>query len=239
MMRLIMINVEKRLSFLSIIFILISIIIISSVSIYQASFNLSFFMVLNEYELLLQNYLMESIQIVEVIGVLFIILLVASELFYNINNFDSFFVSYFKKSTFIISKIFGYLIIIFIYFLIIFVSLAMVYMIRFRSVIELCFIFDIFSYYFVFFIIIYLITHIILVLFHNYFASLIIFVLYWVCKIIEKSFISKYIFLSVVIDFDKRIVEFSFDFIYLVIYFLTLLIILISLYKKTDLKVST
>ena len=112
-------------------------------------------------------------------------------------------------------------------------------MIRFRSVIELGFIFDIFSYYFVFFIIIYLITHIILVLFHNYFASLIIFVLYWVGKIIEKSFVSKFIFLSVVIDFDKRRVEFSFDFIYLVIYFLTLLIILISLYKKTDLKVST
>ena len=105
MYSLISININKRLSLISTIFILISLGLMIGLIYYYACFDQSIFQILNNYELYFTNYIFESIQIIELITVIFIMLLVMMEIFYNISNFDSYFVSITGKKKYYFSKI--------------------------------------------------------------------------------------------------------------------------------------
>ena len=60
MFRMILLNLDKKLSIISVIFMVISIFIIYVISIYNASFDLSEFEFLNSYDLVVNNFLEES-----------------------------------------------------------------------------------------------------------------------------------------------------------------------------------
>ena len=90
MLKIIGLNIDKKLSMFSMIFMFTSILVIFVVSIYQASFDLSEFKTICEYDIVVGNYISETFQLIEIISILFLILLVELELFYNTDNFDSY-----------------------------------------------------------------------------------------------------------------------------------------------------
>ena len=67
------ININKRLSFISLIFIIISLIMIFFLLYYHASFEISMFELLDNKEIIVQNYYIDSLQTIEITGVIFII----------------------------------------------------------------------------------------------------------------------------------------------------------------------
>ena len=132
MINLISININKRLTIISMLFILISIILSIGLLIYYASFDLSLFQILNEYEFIFSNFIAESIQFIEIIVILFIILLSMMELFYNINNFDAYFISLTCKKEYFIAKLLSYLLVILTYVSVIFFAFFIIYFLRFN-----------------------------------------------------------------------------------------------------------
>lgn len=240
MFDLITINLNKRLSLISLIFIFISIILIFFLLLYNASFDITYFELLNNKDLLKQNYILDSLQTIEIIGVFFVIFLVALELFYNINNFDVYFISLTNKKDYLISKVISYLIIIYIYFLIIFLMFISVYLFRFNELSNILNMLKIMIDYIVYFTFIFLVSYVILLLFHNYFSSILLFIFYWITKIIEEdNFIKKYIFLDIKINIETLEVSFSFEKFYLMIFLVTLVLLCLFIYKKNDLKINS
>lgn len=240
MFDLITINLNKRLSLISLIFIFISIILIFFLLLYNASFDITYFELLNNKDLLKQNYILDSLQTIEIIGVFFVIFLVALELFYNINNFDVYFISLTNKKDYLISKVISYLIIIYIYFLIIFLMFISVYLFRFNELSNILNMLKIMIDYIVYFTFIFLVSYVILLLFHNYFSSILLFIFYWITKIIEEdNFIKKYIFLDIKINIETLEVSFSFEKFYLMIFLVTLVLLCLFIYKKKDLKINS
>ena len=70
MLRMVFLNIDKKMSFISVLFMLISIILIYIITIFNASFNLSEFQLLDAYQLVVENFLEESINLVEIISVM-------------------------------------------------------------------------------------------------------------------------------------------------------------------------
>lgn len=239
MYNLISININKRLSFLSMIFMFVSSTLLISLIYFYASFDLSFFQVLNNYELVFCNFLEESTQIIELITILFIMLLVMMELFYNINNFDSYFISLSNKKTYFYAKIISYLILLFLYISITFLSVFIIYYLRFKSISEFSFLFRIYIYYLIYFVTIFLISYFILLIFRNYFSMIIIFLIYWISKIIESEKFNRYFFLSLKINYEKRSVNFSFNKFYLTMYIIILFLFCFKTYVKKDIKINS
>lgn len=240
MFDLIGININKRLSLISLIFIFISIVLMFLLLLYHASFNISYFELLNNKSLLKENYFIDSLQTIEIIGVFFVIFLVALELFYNINNFDAYFVSLSNKKDYLVTKIISYLIIIWAYFLIIFMMFIAIYLLRFKEMSDTYKMFKLMIDYIIYFTFIFLVSYVILLLFHNYFSSILLFIFYWITKIIEEvNFIKKYIFLDTKFNIETLELTYSFEKPYLMIYFITLVFLCLFIYKKKDLKINS
>lgn len=240
MIDLININLNKRLSIISIIFVFISLFLITVLLYYNASFNISNFELLDNKELILENYILDSIQTIEIIGVFFVIFLVALELFYNINNFDAYFIALTNKRDYFISKITSYIIIITLYFLLVFINLIIIYTIRFNEIKELQFLLEILKNYMLYYILIFMISYVVLLLFYNYFSSIILFIFYWISKMTEEdNFINKYILLNIKIDFKERKIFTSFTQTYFFFYIIILTFLALFIYKKKDLKINS
>ena len=122
MWELTLINFNKKLSFLSLICMAISILLVYAICIYNASFDMAEYYLLDQWDIVVENYLTETIQMIEFVGVVFIILLVELELFYNTDNFDSYFVVLQGRKKYFVAKSISYFIIIFFYTLIIFLD---------------------------------------------------------------------------------------------------------------------
>jgi hypothetical protein len=236
MSHLISININKRLSLVSLVFIILSLALIYFLFIYQASFKIGEFDFLNNINLLRENYITESIQTIEITSVFFIIFLVALELFYNTNNFDAYFITLTNKTDYLIAKLTSYLIIILSYELFIFLGIIIIYLFHFKEIKEVEFIINIALHYIVFFLYIFFLVYLVLLLFHNYFSSILIFIFYWISKMIEDvNEYKKYIFLNVIIDYKSENVSFSFTNTYLFVFIITLIFLCLFINKKKDL----
>ena len=187
MFRMIFLNLDKKISFLSVVFMLISIGLIFVITITNASFNIGDYQLLNQKEIIVENFLYESFQLTEIISIIFIILLVELELFYNNDNFDAYFVALKGKSRYFIVKIISYLLIILFYTTIIFLGIMIVYLLRFETVEYLYFIFECFIHYLLYFVLYFFVGMIFLLLFKNYFSAMLIFIYYWLGKMVETK----------------------------------------------------
>lgn len=240
MFRLILINLDKKLSFISIIFMFISLLLICVVTIFNAGFDVSDFIILNENEFYRQNYILESIQLIEIIEVLFIILLVFLELFHNTDNFDSYFISVKGKKKFFISKMLSYLILILFYTLVIFLVYMIVYLLRFNSLMDLTLMVFMLFYYIIYFILVFLVSYFSMLVFKNYFASIIVFLYYWIGKIIEtKNEFLKVIFPKVNLNLINNEVTFNTNYFFVILFLIVMYFVISKIYEFKDLKVNS
>ena len=238
MFRLVLINLDKKLSFISIIFMCISLLAITIVTIYNASFDVGEFEFLNEFELYSENFITESIQLIEIIEVLFIVLLVELELFHNTDNFDSYFVSTQSKKKIFICKITAYLIIAIFYTSVIFLQLMIIYMVRFNSIKELTLIIHGYFHYLIYFILIFFISFLFMILFKNYFSAMLVFLYYWISKLNENTNeLFKILLPSIVIDFANKNIDFGISIFYILLYLLCIYFINSKIYEFKDLKI--
>ena len=99
--------------------------------------------------------------------------------------------------------------------------------------------FRIYIYYLIYFVTIFLISYFILLIFRNYFSMIIIFLIYWISKIIESEKFNRYFFLSLKINYEKRSVNFSFNKFYLTMYIIILFLFCFKTYVKKDIKINS
>ena len=240
MLRLIEINIDKKLSFASIFFMFITILLIYVLAIYNASFELSDFKTLDQNYIILENYILETFQLVELIGVIFIIILIELELVYNQDNFDSYFIALKGKKNVFVSKIIGYLIILFFYTILIFIGVLIIYFIRFNSVKLLSFIISSCFVYFIYFSMFLFITYLFMLFFKNYFIAIIVFIYYWLCRIIETdNNFFKLLCPKIEVDLVNSNISFSTNIYYIIIYILILMMFCGKLYEIKDLKINS
>ena len=239
MNRLLIIDFDKKLSIFSILFMFITIVLIYIIAYYYASFNLSYYEILEQNELLKNNYITDTFQVVEVIGVIFVIFLVELELFNNIDNFDAYFISITSKKKVFAVKIFNYLSIIFIYILYIYIGIVSIYILRFKDIEILFFESKLFISLYIYLIFIFMIAYLLLLAFYNYFTAIVVFVMYWCSKLFvttEFDKIFKVIFFRLEYDLNKYEVAFTIDFIYIIVYIIVVYFICRVIYLKKDLK---
>ena len=187
MIHLILINFEKKMSFLSFVFMIISVMLVYVICVYNASFGLSEYQLLDQWNIVVGNYLMETLQLIELLGVIFIVLLVELELFHNTDNFDSYFVVLKGKKKFFVTKMLSYLIIILFYTSVIFLGFIFIYIIRFNAIFHCELILSCFVNYLIYFLILFLISFLVMLLFKNYYSVILIFLYYWTTKMIESK----------------------------------------------------
>lgn len=233
------INIEKRLSLFSIVFIAISLVLMVLLFVYQAGFDYSSFQILNDRKLIISNFFSESLNLIDIISTLFIIVLITLELVFNIANFDAYFICIFKKHKYYFIKVFSYLVIIFFYVTFIFLSLAIIYMLRFEESIYIYFIFNTYCSYFLYLIYLFFLSYFILQIFNSYFSTILIFIFYWATKLLSDFEFINYIFVGVRVDFNRFETTFSTNGIYLIIYLLTIFLLSYKLYLDSDLSIST
>ena len=239
MWRLILINFNKKLSYASMIITFVSLIAIYLVAVFNASFNVNGYMYLEEKAFLIKDFFQETFLLVELIGIIFVVLVVELELFYNTDNFDSYFVSVFGKEKFIVSKIYAYLLIILNYTVLMFLGITIIYFMRFNSIEYIKFIIDGFYHYTIYFSLVFLIAFIFVLSFKNYFSAMIVFIYYWLSKIFESNTkLVNIIFPKIIIDLDKYKISFGVDFIYILFGILFMFVTILHTYRKLDLKVS-
>ena len=238
MFELTLINFNKKLSFLSLIFMILSIVIVYFICVYNASFELSEYYLLDQRDIVVGNYLTDTLQMIEFIGVIFIILLVELELFYNTDNFDSYFVVLKGKTKYFIAKITSYLIIIFLYTVILFLGFILIYIIRFKSMVYIQLIYNCFACYFLYFLVLFLVSYFVMILFKNYYSVILTFLYYWATKIIEnKNSLLKIILPKLTVDIENNNVAFECNVWYLLLFVGILYIINMYIYKDKDMKV--
>ena len=238
MWELTLINFNKKLSFLSLIFMAISILLVYAICIYNASFDMAEYYLLDQWDIVVENYLAETIQMIEFVGVVFIILLVELELFYNTDNFDSYFVVLQGRKKYFVAKSISYFIIIFFYTLIIFLGFILIYIIRFKSTAYISLIIDSFTQYFLYFILIFSVGYFVMILFKNYYSVILGFLYYWGTKIIEsKNGVLKVLMPNVIVDIEKNTVAFNCSLWYLLIFLVLLCIINMYIYQEKDMKI--
>lgn len=240
MINLITINFNKKISFISVLFMLVSLLAIYFVIYYNASFNINDFLFLTENKLITNDFFNESLQLIELIEVLFIILLVQLEHFYNTDNFDSYFVTLVGKDRFFVSKLLTYFFIILLYTFFVFSGLTLIYLVRFKSIFYLKFILKVSFFCLLYSLIFFAISYIFLLLFRNYFSAMIVFIYYWIGKIIEsKSTLIQTIFPKINLDVESQKVIFSVNNYYVICYVFVLFTILRNTYNKVDLKINS
>ena len=238
MLRLTGVNIDKKLSLISTIFMFLSIFLLIVITCINSSFELSRYEVLNEFKLISENYLSETLQLIELVEVLFIILLVELELFQNTDNFDSYFVSMIGKKKFFYSKLFSYLIVILLYTTVIFIQFALIYLLRFRSIYHIKLILNCYFNYLIYFVLVFFITYIFVILFKNYFSAMIVFLYYWISKLIEeRNQFLNILFPTIFLDFEVNSSYFETKTIYIIFYILILYFLSIKIYEFKDLKV--
>jgi len=233
------INIEKRLSIFSIVFITISLVLMVLLFIYQAGFDYNSFQMLNDRKLIITNFFAESLSLIDIISTLFIIVLITLELVFNISNFDAYFICIYKKSKYYLIKIISYLIIVFFYITFIFLSLSIIYMVRFEESRLIYFIFNTYCSYLLYLLYLFYLSYFILQVFNNYFSTILIFILYWVTKLLSDFDFINYIFVSVSVDYVHFKTSFSTNGIYLIIYLLIIFFLSYKLYLDSDLYIST
>ena len=240
MMNLFLINFNKKLSFISVIFMLISLIAIYMVTIYNASFNLDNFLFISERKMYCFEFFNETFQLIELIQVIFIILLVELELFYNTDNFDSYFVSLEGKKKYFRSKIITYIVIIFFYTLLVFLGVVLIYLIRFQDIEHLNFIIKIFIHYLLYFMVIFGVSFLFLLMFRNYFSAMLVFIYYWISQMIEvKSNILKVLLARVVLNVEEQSISFGVGILYVIVFLIVLFLSLDLIYQNSDLKINS
>ena len=238
MLELTLINFNKKLSFLSLIFMIISVVLIYAICFYNASFEMAEYYLLDNWDIVVNSYLTETIQMIEFIGVIFIILLVELELFYNTDNFDSYFVVLNGKRKYFFAKTISYVLIIFFYTFIIFLGFILIYIIRFKSIVYIKLIFDCFVHYLVYFIVVFFVGYFVMILFKNYYSVILAFLYYWVTKIIDrKNAVLKIILPNITVDIEKSRVSFECSIWYLLIFTVLLCIINMYIYQEKDMKI--
>ena len=240
MFKLIEINIDKKLSFTSMFFMFISILLIYVLAIYYASFELSDFKTLDQNYIILENYILETFQLIELIGIIFIIILIELELVYNTDNFDSYFIALKGKKNVFVSKIIGYLIILIFYNTLIFMGVLIIYFIRFKSVKLLSFIINSYFIYLIYFTMFLFITYLFMLFFKNYFIAIVIFIYYWLCRIIETE--NKFFNIlchKIEVDLFNYNISFSINIYYIIIYILILIMFCGKLYEVKDLKINS
>lgn len=238
MNHLILINFEKKMSFLSLVFMILSIMLVYGICIYNASFELSEFYLLEQWDIIVDNYLIESLHLIEFIGVIFIVLLVELELFYNTDNFDSYFVVLKGKNIFYLSKFLSYLIIIFLYTLILFLGFILIYIIRFKTIFHCEFMLNCFVIYLLYFVTLFMISFLVMILFKNYYSIILVFLYYWITKIVDnKNVVLKTLLPKIDIDVSKMNVNIGSNIGYLLLFMGILFIINMHIYGKKDMKI--
>lgn len=238
MFRLICLNLDKKLSLLSVMFMLVSVFLIYLITFLNASFNLTEFELLDSVSIVISNFFEESISTVEIIGLVFIILLVELELFQNNDNFDSYFVSIKGKSYYFMIKIFSYIFIIVFYTLIIFLGILIIYVVRFNSLNYVSYIFECFGYYLLYFILYFLISLLFMFWFKNYFSAMLVFIYYWLCKIVETNDeIILAILPNIYLNIKEQSVSFNVNIVFIIIFLLVLILANKKIYEIKDLKI--
>ena len=150
MFRMICLNLDKKLSFLSVVFMMISIFLIFLITVINSSFDLNDYQLLSNEKIVASNFFFESFQVTEIIAIVFIILLVELELFHNNENFDCYYVALKGKGKYFLVKILSYLIILCFYTLVVFIGIGIIYLIRFNSIEYINFIFNSFYLYLIY-----------------------------------------------------------------------------------------
>lgn len=207
------------------------------ITISNASFNISDFQLLNQEKIIIENFLLESFRLTEIISIIFIILLVELELFYNNDNFDSYFVALKGKNKYFIVKIISYLFIIFFYTTIIFIGIMLVYLVRFKNTEYLYFIFECFIYYLLYFILYFFVGMMFLLLFKNYFSAMLVFLYYWFGKMLETDEkIILAIFPNIYLNILEKSISFKINILFVGLYVLILIFLNKKVYMIKDMK---
>ena len=240
MFNLITINIDKKLSLFSVLFMLVSIVAIFIISIFEASFNLSAFKTLDEEFIIMENFVNETISLMEIIQILFIILLVELELFHNTDNFDSYFISLKGKKKYFIAKISSYVIIVFFYTSFVFLGFMIIYMLRFKNTKLIFLILKCYGNYLIYFLVFFFIAYLVMLLFKNYFSMIIIFIYYWITKMIEsKNEIILTLFPKITLNLEKVEVSFQTNLMFIICFIFILFWLCKKVYDFKDLKINS
>lgn len=229
--------ITKKLSIFSVVFILISIVLIWLMFFYFSSPQISSFVRISEQKFILEDFFKESFLIVELFSILFVVLLVSLEISSNINHFDAYFISLTSKPFFIINKIISFLIIMLVYLMLIFLGMIIIYIISFKNVFYLNFIVKAFIFYYLFMLIYFGFSYLFFLFFNNYFIFLFVFLLYFFNKFVFDFRENKgYLLPKISINISEKVIDFNANIIYIIIYIVDILVLIIEIYSLKDLK---
>ena len=237
-MQLILIMFAKKFNKISILFMTLSIIFIYFIAYYNACLNEKYYVVLLDFNTYVNNYILETEEVISFTGLFFILLLSELELLGNSESFDSYFIVSKGRLKTIIAKIISYLIIIVLFTLFIYLGITIIYLIRFQNMYYLMYVFKLFGYRIIYFIFIFLLSFLIIQIFKNYFAVLIPLGLYWVTRMdFNKNInkIMKYLYLNIEYDVINKKIDFGIyhlEYLYLSV----LLILIVAVYHFKNIK---
>ena len=146
MYNLLAINLEKRLSKLSLLFLSFSLLFLWSVCFYYADPSVSDACLKWHFERIFSDFYFESLEIIILVGILLTVLLSEMELFGHGFSFDAYFACRYGKIKFAFAKIFAYLFIIFMFVTYLFFGVTIIYLYRFKNLVYLSKIFEAYIY---------------------------------------------------------------------------------------------
>ena len=119
-------------------------------------------------------------------------------------------------------------------------GVLIIYFIRFKSVKLLSFIINSYFIYLIYFTMFLFITYLFMLFFKNYFIAIVIFIYYWLCRIIETE--NKFFNIlcpKIEVDLFNNNISFSTNIYYIIIYILILIMFCGKLYEVKDLKINS
>lgn len=240
MFNLVKVNIDKKLSLFSLIFMAISLVAIYLISLFEASFNLTSFQTLNQENIIVENFFVETIGFFEIIGVVFVILLVELELFHNTDNFDSYFVSLKGKKQYFVAKIISYIVVVSMFILMAFLGFILIYLVRFKTTTLIPLLIQTILFYFLYFQLMFILAYLFVLIFKNYFSAILVFIYYWITKMIDtETELINILFPKITINILKEEVLFQVNIIYIICLVLFLFLISSKIYKLKDLKINS
>lgn len=236
---LIRVNLFKKLTKMSVLFMVFSLIFIWFIGIYNANLKITGYELIINYNSSIKDFLSETSEIVVLVGVLFAIILSLLEIDNQVASFDAFYIVHFGRMNYHNSKLIAYSIIISTYITYLFLGIALIYLYRFKNIYYLNLIFKMYFDTIIYILYFFLIGYNLVLISKNHFSVMIIILIYWFSKIfINNQFdkYSKYFLLRLNFDYENFKFGFEINYLYVIINVIVHLFVNYFIYAKKDIK---
>lgn len=186
-MKTLLLLLAKRFNKTAILFIYIAVLLFAFICYINGSFHTIGFEFYVNYVSLKQEYLLNCAMLLDLLGLFFIILLMGLEISSNVNRYEAYFVALNGKLSFYIQKIITLLIVCFIFVFYLYFVLIFIYFIRFKTSFIAIEILKGFLAFYLCLSIYQCLAFTLILLFKNYFSLFLLFLFYFLNKILSAN----------------------------------------------------